>query len=84
MNFYEVMAKLFGLLLAVCLMLIAVFLIGLHAASFYHEYRERKPAQVSETVCKDGIVQQGAGNDWKPVYIRKSKRTIPCEEENDN
>jgi hypothetical protein len=33
----------------------------------------------AETACVDGIVQQGRPGDWKPVNIRKSKRTIPCE-----
>lgn len=31
------------------------------------------------TQCRDGIVQQGRGDDLVPVHIKGTKRTIPCE-----
>lgn len=39
-----------------------------------------KPVELiqSSTECRDGIVQQGRGEDWVPVTIKGSKRTIPC------
>lgn len=34
--------------------------------------------QQGVTDCKDDIVQQWDGKQWHPVFIRKTKRTIPC------
>lgn len=41
-----------------------------------NEFKLKQP----KDACRDGIVQSSDGKDWHPVYIKKTKRTIPCKE----
>lgn len=38
---------------------------------------ELTPKPVTE--CRDGYVYSWDGKMWHPVYIRKTKRQVPCE-----
>ena len=65
-------------LVAATSFLLALVLIGLLSIAVltdvHHSYEYRQPV----TECVDGTVQQWDGNRWWPVYIRKTKRPVPC------
>lgn len=41
-----------------------------------NEFELKQP----KDACIGGIVQSSDGKNWHPVYIKKTKRTIPCSE----
>lgn len=60
--------------LAISLVLIAVSVFVLYESTQFGEMAEQKPIDS----CIDGIVMSFDGEEWHPVYIRKTKRTIKC------
>lgn len=61
--------------LAFLLLILAVYV----AAITYLPAPEIKTTKPVDA-CKDGIVQSWDGKDWHPVYIKKTKRPVPCGE----